>query len=117
MGKFKTEASWQKWVLEELSTLRYSWFFAAPTKSLRGIPDIIGCVGGNFVALELKLDEARPDKSRETLQKYTLDLMQEAGAPLCVDRLTPSNWPEVERKLRFLSTNPRSLIQRTPLES
>lgn len=42
----------------------------------RGIPDIIGCFKGRFVALEVK----RPDEQPTTIQEKTLELLQAAGA-------------------------------------
>lgn len=90
-------------MLKELAKIPRSYWFSPPTKSRRGIPDILGCVNGYFIALELKLDGARPDPGRENLQKYELKLMREAGAPVALDRVTPANFDEVLRKLRFLS--------------
>lgn len=42
----------------------------------RGIPDIIGCFKGRFVALEVK----RPDEQPTKIQEKTLELLQAAGA-------------------------------------
>ena len=40
-----------------------------------GIPDIIACVGGRFVAFEVKTDKGRVSR----LQEITLDRIRDAG--------------------------------------
>lgn len=42
----------------------------------RGLPDIIGCYNGRFVAFEIK----RPGEKPRRIQEYTLRLLEEAGA-------------------------------------
>lgn len=102
MREFKSEKDWSDWLLAELTAIPKSFWFRPPTKTLRGIPDIIGCLNGHFIALELKLDRARADKTREALQKYVLSKIEKAGAPICEFRVTPSTWPNVFRKLCYL---------------
>jgi hypothetical protein len=71
--KFRTEAAFRQYVKKRLQE-HYGeliWIFAPPTLQLRGIPDLIMCVGSLFVAWELKLDGARVDPSREKLQEFT----------------------------------------------
>lgn len=113
MRVFKSEKAWGEALDRELKNIPRSWWMSPPTRERRGIPDRIGVVNGFFVALELKLDDVKEDPSRESLQKYNLKKMREAGSPICVERLTPDTWPEVERKLRFLAslsaTNRQSL--------
>ena len=41
-----------------------------------GIPDIIGCWNGKFVAIELKTPQGEPSE----LQKYTLNKLDSVGA-------------------------------------
>lgn len=94
-----------------------SYWIRPVTGSKRGIPDFIGAVNGFFVALELKLDDARPDPTRETLQKHVLKLMKDAGSPLAVERCTPTTWPEVHKKLMFLISFDRSGFQSLLSES
>lgn len=102
--EFKTEQAWQKYVLTELKAIPKSYWFVPPTKSRRGIPDIIGCVNGRFVALELKLKKAKEDPSRESLQRHELKKIKEAGAPVAFERLNEDNWEEVKRTIIYLST-------------
>lgn len=40
-----------------------------------GIPDLIGCINGRFVAIEVK----QPGKKATKLQEYTLGLIKKAG--------------------------------------
>lgn len=42
----------------------------------RGLPDIIGCFKGRFVALEVK----RPGEQPRKIQEHTLKLLRSAGA-------------------------------------
>lgn len=42
----------------------------------RGIPDIIGCFKGRFIAFEVK----RPGEKPRKIQEYTLKILKEAGA-------------------------------------
>lgn len=43
--------------------------------SKAGIPDLICCIGGKFVALELKSDTGKPTE----LQKYNIKKIKESG--------------------------------------
>ncbi len=56
------------------------YYFVKEAKSIRGIPDLILCCNGHFVALELKRtqDEAEKTGGRIALQKYTLTRIQRA---------------------------------------
>ncbi len=45
-----------------------------------GIPDIIGCYKGRFVALEVK----RPGEQPRKLQEHTISLLRNAGAAVAV---------------------------------
>lgn len=50
-------------------------------KSIRGIPDIIGCTNGTFFALEVKKNEAESlhTTGRIVLQKHNMDKIRRAG--------------------------------------
>lgn len=61
-----------------------------------GIPDILACINGNFVALELKSETGRLSE----LQKYNLKkIIDNDGIAL---EVKPSNWDEVKWKLNNL---------------
>ncbi|MCX6145715.1 MAG: VRR-NUC domain-containing protein [Candidatus Kapabacteria bacterium] len=49
--------------------------FKVMTANTSGIPDVICCINGKFVALEIKL----PGKNATELQKYKISEIQKAG--------------------------------------
>lgn len=57
------------------------FYFTKEAKSLRGIPDLIGCYKGKFFAWELKQSEKESQKTqgRIALQRYILSLIRRAG--------------------------------------
>lgn len=75
------ESAFAKRVWKELDKIPNSWFTTIQQKSLRGLPDIIGCVNGTFVGLELKRNKAEMNKKsgRIMLQKYVIGKIIEAG--------------------------------------
>lgn len=75
------EAIFQQKVLSRLKKIEGLWVFTKEAKSLRGLPDIIGCYNGVFFGWELKksASEARKTTGRIVLQRYTLKLIQRAG--------------------------------------
>lgn len=83
-----SEKAFQKRVIPRLKQISRSFWFVPPTRAVRGIPDIFGCVNGQFVAIELKKSGARPDPRRETLQEYICNGIKEAGG-LAFFRATP----------------------------
>jgi len=58
------------------------WFYKAADKFTSGIPDLILCVGGRFVAIELKTLTGR----KRPLQEYTIKCINAAGGAGCVCR-------------------------------
>jgi hypothetical protein len=52
----QSETKFKKRVLKDLKTLKNAWFFKSQEVCVRGIPDIILCLCGYFIALELKRD-------------------------------------------------------------
>lgn len=71
----KPETKFRAKVDKLLDTIPNSYFESIQQKSIRGTPDKIGCVGGLFVALELK---AKDGKATE-LQRYKLSKFSMAG--------------------------------------
>ena len=74
------EALFQKRVLKELRE-RGVFCFTKEAKSIRGLPDIVGCYNGVFFGWELKTSEseARRNTGRIVLQRHILRLIQRAG--------------------------------------
>lgn len=85
-------------VRKRLKELPNLWFFKASERSLAGIPDLILCINGIFVGLELKRDE-KAKASR--LQSHTLELINRAGGLGVV--VHPGNFAKVLGTLKVLS--------------
>ena len=69
-GKFQTK------LLEELKKFRpYACFFKVVRGNVNGIPDLVGSVGGVFMAVELKVD----DKNPSPLQRHCLEQVAKTG--------------------------------------
>lgn len=101
-SKPMSEKNFQKKVLLLLRKIPNSYFFKKEAVALRGIPDIIGCVNGTFVALELKKSEKEANTKRKghTLQKHNINLIREANGLGFV--VYPENLDEIFIKLRSL---------------
>lgn len=84
------ENKFKKELKARLNKLHGVWAYAPPTRSERGIPDLLVCAGGLFVGLELKMPNAKPDPSREVLQRLICDRINEAGG-LAIFGVTPEN--------------------------
>ncbi len=96
MGK-QPETLFKERVLEDIRSIPYSWAEKINQVSIRGTPDILACLKGFFVALELKMEDEEPDP----LQRYKLDKIREAkGVALSV---RPTEWPKVFKYLRQLA--------------
>ena len=81
-----------------LKGLPDTWVVKIQQVAIRGTPDILMCVAGHFVALELKTDIGRIDK----LQVYTLEAINNAKGYALV--VAPSNWQKTYEFLQELST-------------
>ena len=75
------ESLFQKKVLHRLRQEKDIFVFTKEAKSIRGLPDIIGCCNGLFFGWELKASEseARKRTGRIALQRHILKLIQRAG--------------------------------------
>lgn len=58
-----------------------------------GIPDLLGCVNGRLIGLEIKSDTGKPSD----LQLYKIELINKAGGYARV--VNPSNWESVKNDL------------------
>ena len=82
----KRETLLKEKVLSALHALPDTWCVKVQQVAIRGTPDILCCINGNFVALELKSDTQAPD----ALQAYTLARIADAGGIGMV--INPVNW-------------------------
>src|SRR3990167_6102194 len=69
-------------VLKYLKSLPYVWVYKANDKFTSGIPDILICFYGTFVAIELKFENNKVTK----LQSYVLWRIRNAGGKVLVAR-------------------------------
>lgn len=88
--------------MRELKKIPDSWFTKIQQVSIIGTPDILGCVSGKFVAIELKTDTGKLSK----LQEYNLDEITKAKGLALV--CTESNMNEV---LQIIKTIGEALCQ------
>jgi hypothetical protein len=59
---------------------KYGWFYKASDRFRAGIPDIIGCYKGHFIAVEMKVDYNKPSK----LQEYEMTAIADAKGSVYV---------------------------------
>lgn len=85
-------------VQKDLKKLPNLWFSKIQQVCIRGTPDLLACVNGKFVAIELKRSsKEKPD----ALQELSLNRIAEAGGIGLV--VNPENWQETYRALIILS--------------
>lgn len=80
--------------IEELGGYQVKFFANRMTKV--GIPDLLCCVGGFFVAIEVKAQNGRPSE----LQLYNCRKIREAGGFSFI--AYPSGWEDLKRILYML---------------
>lgn len=94
----KPETVFKNRIRPHLDALPNSWWFKTQQVSLRGIPDMIGCLNGRMVALELKKDVKAPIGK---LQIHILQLIAKAGGIAMV--VYPDNWESTLEDLKKIS--------------
>ena len=95
----KPETKFKEKIKPLLDALPNTWFVKIQQVAIRGIPDYVMCVNGNFVALELKPSE---DIEPDELQKYNLQKIKHANGLAMV--VFPENWDKVYDVLFKLAT-------------
>jgi hypothetical protein len=94
----KPETKFRARFVTELKKLEKFYHFSIQQTSLRGTPDILACVNGSFVAMELKATFKSPISR---LQSYHLKKIQDAeGIALVV---SPDNMDDTLDMLRLLA--------------
>lgn len=102
----KAETLFKEKVLDDLKALGARCFAEKiQQKATCGTPDIFACVGGTFVAIELKTDVGRLEK----LQEYVLRKVVAAGG--VAFRSSPETWA---RDLELISTLARPVSHVCP---
>jgi len=82
-----------------LADLPNTWSVKTQERSIRGIPDLLCCVNGHFVALELK--RSVKEQMKGTLQAHILNKIHESGG--FASFVFPENWEWVQIQLLRIS--------------
>lgn len=93
----KPETKFQNKVLSDLKKLDNLWVLKTQEKTRKGVPDLLICANGKFVAIELKAYKKNPDP----LQQFELNCIAASGGASFV--AYPENWTEILKKLALLS--------------
>lgn len=105
------ESNLKERVLFDLRTLPHSWWEKIQQVAIRGTPDILGCLSGLMVALELKKSaKEKPDP----LQRFKLVSIHDAGGISLV--VNPESWPECFELLKKLAQDLSKLSSNPPLK-
>lgn len=72
-----TEQQIQKKIINYLETLDEAYVVKVVTANKSGVPDILACIKGSFVAIEVKRPVSKNNVSK--LQEYNLARVEEAG--------------------------------------
>lgn len=101
--KVPRESVYKRKLMKTLRGIPNSYWFSKEAGSIRGISDIIGCINGTFVALEVKrsLEESKKYSPRNALQnKFVSDIRKVKGIAY---KIFPENEEEILNELRQLS--------------
>lgn len=71
----KPETVFRRRVVSFLKTLPRTAIFSIQQQAICGTPDLLCCIGGLFVAVEIKSEKGKPS----ALQTYTLSQIEKAG--------------------------------------
>lgn len=82
-------------VMAHLKATPGLWFTKVSQRSVRGIPDIIGCYRGRLFAWELKV--GRNKVAPKGLQAYHLRCIEEAGG--IAREVNPDNFEQIFKEL------------------
>lgn len=85
-------------VLKDLNLLDKTYARKIQQVAINGTPDILACVNGFFVAIELKKNAKEKPAA---IQEYDLRKIKEAGGVSLV--VHPLNWPGVLAELKKLA--------------
>lgn len=99
MIEIAAEKVFENKIKKFLKTLPNTWFFKfwAGPFSQAGIPDIIACVNGKFVALEVKAEGGQPSE----LQKRTVRLINQCGGYASI--VYPKDFEKLQEDIKKLT--------------
>jgi hypothetical protein len=101
----KPETIFKNRIRPHLNALPNSWWVKIQQVALRGIPDFLGCINGQFIALELKKDPKAPIGK---MQIYILSQIEKVGGYCRV--LYPENWEVIFEELKKMSQASRNSL-------
>lgn len=82
------ETKFKERVLKDLRKIDRCWWVKTQFRAQRGVPDLMICLNGRFVAIELKVDGEFPTP----LQDEVLELVQKANGTAFYT--TPKVWAQ-----------------------
>lgn len=104
----KPETRFKNRIRPLLEALPGTWFVKVQQQTLAGTPDFLLCVGGLFIALELKSDRS----ARVTpLQRYNLEKIERAGGKSFV--AYPENWGDIYAELKAYAEVPKDILRKS----
>lgn len=77
-----------------LDRIPESFWESISQRSIKGTPDIIGCIKGHFIALELK---SSAKAAISAMQSYKLERISLSGGSIFI--VYPGNWKETYERL------------------
>lgn len=95
----KPETKFQNRVLKDLKSLPHTWVLKTQERARRGVPDILLCVAGRFVAIELKASE---QALASPLQCYEISKIEHSGGYAYI--AYPENWEAVLNDIKSIIT-------------
>lgn len=93
----KPETKFRERIRPLLAALPNSWWESIQQKTINGTPDILGCINGHFVAIELKSERGKVSK----LQAYKLEQIRKANG--IAISIKPSEWNEFYEDLKKIA--------------
>lgn len=105
----KPETKFSEKIRPQLEALPRTVVFKIQQRAIRGTPDYILCIGGAFVALELKKDEKqKPDQ----LQTWNIRRIIECGGGAVV--VHPKNFDGIYKSLHDFATDQANDLRGVP---
>ncbi len=91
------ESTFKKRVISRLRKFKNITVFTIQQVAIRGVPDLLCCINGRFVALELK----RTERAKVSeLQLYNIERIKESGGYATL--LYPENFDQIMKELEQL---------------
>ncbi len=84
--------------MKYLNQIPGSWWTRIEQQSINGTPDTIGCIRGNFFALEFKSSD---NAKVSALQRHNLSQITACGGNALI--VTPQNWRDILLAIEFFS--------------